>query len=140
MNRLQDMRFTISTQLLHALRSLHDRGWRADDVTAGHDAFLLDPGLGPAVYLTADGRILIDERAWSDGPLREATEDEAIVALVVGAHKTGIEGLIDLIPPPPEGSQACSRCDSHRWLAAETDAFALVCPDCRGTGWLLRSR
>jgi hypothetical protein len=53
------MRFVLSSSLLEELQT-----WRAsrplDRVEREHDAFCLDPGLGPAFFLTADGRVLVD--------------------------------------------------------------------------------
>src|SRR5215831_11848356 len=60
------------------------------EVEDQEDAFLLDPGMGPMTYLTTDGRVLKDYRSWDGDGLREATLDEAIATLVVGAMKTGI--------------------------------------------------
>jgi hypothetical protein len=111
-----------------------------DELESAHDAFLLDPGMGPMLYLTADGRVLIDGRGWDGEPLREATDDEATVALVVGAKKTGIAGLFDLLPPrPPEGS-SCPTCRGARVerLPAtdpERPPPELVCSACKGRGW-----
>jgi len=100
---------------------------------------MLDPGLGPATYLTADGRILLDEREphWVGNCLREANDDEACGALVVGAKKTGINGLLDLVPPCPDSGQVCQTCNGRQWWTApggEVDFF--VCPMCDGRGWV----
>ena len=49
--------FELPADLLEQLRNL--RASRpADAIERAHDAFLLDPGLGPPTYLAADGRIL----------------------------------------------------------------------------------
>src|SRR5579862_9313937 len=72
-----------------------------DEVEGGQDAFLLDPGMGPMLYLTADGRVLVDGRSWDGEGPREASDEEAIGALVVGAKKTGIDALLELIPRRP---------------------------------------
>jgi len=72
-----------------------------EEVEKEHDAFLLEPGMGPMRYLTVDGRVLTDGRSWDGAPLREATDTEAIAALVTGAEKTGIRELLGLLPPCP---------------------------------------
>lgn len=57
------MRFVLSEPLLIELRA-----WRAsrpvDEIEERHDAFCLDPRLGPAWYLTSDGRVLRDGTNW----------------------------------------------------------------------------
>lgn len=54
-----------------------------------HDAFLLDPGMGPMTYLTSDGRVLWDNRTWDGDDISEVSGDDAMATIVVGAKKTG---------------------------------------------------
>ncbi|MDB4954198.1 MAG: hypothetical protein JWO36_1767 [Myxococcales bacterium] len=113
-----------------------------DEVEDQQDAFLLDPGMGPMTYITADGRVLFDDRSFDDRSfdgeaLREATDDEAIAALVVGAKKTGINALLELIPVQPLHSLECPACTGGRWTSLpgyQRDA-EFVCFLCRGRGW-----
>ncbi len=100
------------------------------------DAFLLDPGMGPMTYITSDGRVLLDMRTWDGEPMREATDDEAITALVVGAEKTSISELMGLIPTPPLDGLQCPMCMGTHWFAFGD--IRLVCPLCRGRGWATR--
>jgi hypothetical protein len=107
-----------------------------DEVEAEQDAFLLDPGMGPMTYITSDGRVLLDMRTWDGEPLREANDDEAITALVVGAEKISIRELMDLIPArPPDGLQ-CPMCSGTHWFTF--GEIRLVCLLCRGRGWATR--
>lgn len=126
------MRFLLSLELLEALRGLRSRRSGRDEVEEEYDAFLLDPGLGPVSYLTADGRVLEDGRCWDDSPIREADEDGAIAALVVGAKKTGIAALLDLIPSPPATALTCPTCSGARWILDQR----LICRNCSGRGWV----
>ena len=68
-----------------------------------YDAFPLDPGMGPMCYITAEGQVLVDEWTWFGDGLRVA-EEEAYMIFVVGARKTGVEALLDLIPSAPPGA------------------------------------
>ena len=112
-----------------------------DDVTTTHDAFLLDPGMGPGAYLTSDGRVLIDGRYWDETELREATDDEAIAAMVVGAKKTGILELLSLLPNAPDHSSLCDMCCGSRWIPGGRDVLTgepahIICYACHGRGWV----
>lgn len=106
------------------------------EVENEQDAFLLDPGMGPMTFITADGRVLLDMRAWDGEPLREATDDEAIASLVVGAKKTTIGELLDLIPTRPLDGLQCPMCSGTRWFTY--GEIQLVCLLCRGRGWASR--
>ena len=116
------------------VRSMHT--WQ-DEIEAAHDAFLLDPGMGPMVYLTADGRILEDSRGWDGDAVVELTGDQANAALVVGAKKTGIPELLDLIPPPPPDARQCPKCKGAR-TAEPVEGFGLKfpCDACGSRGWI----
>jgi hypothetical protein len=111
------------------------------EVENEHDAFLLDPGMGPMLFLTAAGRILVDGRNWDGEVLREATEDEAISALVVGAQKTGIGGLLELIPSRPTDGSTCPMCFGSRRAEPVPGASLpkMICLLCRGRGWVVQS-
>lgn len=106
-----------------------------DDVMRSEDAFLLYGGMGTAAYLTSDGRVLHDHRGWDDAvpPVREASEDDAIAAIVAGARRTGIHALLDLLPSPPAGSSACAECAGTRWVTLPVGEF--VCTRCAGRGF-----
>lgn len=100
---------------------------------AEHDAFLLDPGMGPMTYLLSDGRVLRDDRTWGGGGIAiEESWDAAISAIVCGAHKSGIADLLSLIPRIPDGSP-CPTCEGTRWAVIPPDV-RIVCPLCHGRG------
>jgi hypothetical protein len=130
------VRFSIPGAILAKLRTVREDRRIVDDIVEREDAFLLDGGLGPGAYLTADGRILLDFR-WDEGPVREATDDEATSYIVVGAKKSGLAELLDLLPPRPPRASTCARCDGQRWIAFGTvvgtnDPGQVVCWDCSG--------
>lgn len=103
-----------------------------DEVEREHDAYLLDPGMGPMAYLTADGRVLLDHRSFDGDSMSEANEDQAIATIVVGARKTGIAALLDLAPAMPADAASCTRCAGTRW---DPQLSPTVCMLCRGRGW-----
>ncbi len=107
------------------------------EVEDREDAFLLDPGMGPMTYLTADGRVLEDYRTWFGDAVHEASLDEAIPRLVVGARKTALPMLLQLIPACPAQGLPCTGCDGERWdLRAREHGLETVCGRCRGRGWM----
>jgi len=130
--------FVISKPLLAELGEWRARRAVRDRVEQDHDAYCLDGGLGPGWYMTADGRFLRDGSGWDDEPLREATEAEAFQAIVIGAKKTGISGLLALLPARPNGAPTCTHCDGTRFaaLAPHRDAPRFVCKACDGLGWV----
>lgn len=107
------------------------------EVEEQFDAFLLDPGMGPMTYITADGRILEDMRTWDGNEVVEVTSlNVAIASLAVGARKTGIQELLDLIPSLV-GGVVCPLCHGHRFLAlqnAEDQSGGIICILCHGRG------
>jgi hypothetical protein len=108
-----------------------------DEVEEAYDAFLLDPGWGPMLYITTDGRVLADNRSVEGEEVCEATGNYAIMALVIGAKKTGITALLDLIPSQPADGQRCTTCDGRRWAELQPGVGnEWVCSLCGGRGWI----
>jgi hypothetical protein len=138
------MRFTLSEALLAKLRAAQARRTGHDEIAEREDAFMLDPGMGPPTYLTADGRVLLDVTDWEDGAVREASDDEAIAGLVAGAKKTGVTELLDLVPPCPAHAQTCAACHGGRWMQFGTEISSgkpgrIVCWECSGRGWSIKT-
>ncbi|MCY1072222.1 hypothetical protein OV090_46175 [Nannocystis sp. RBIL2] len=134
------MRFTLGPDLLAQLRRYRDEQRRQFPEWGGEEdelnAFLLHPGMGPLIYITVDGRILIDERTWNGDVLREAADDEAIESVVIGASMTGIDALLDLLPPPPPAAAPCPECAGTRWVTLIAGRpWRSVCRTCHGRGW-----
>jgi hypothetical protein len=106
-----------------------------DEVEARYDAFLLDPGMGPMTYLTTDGRVLLDMRGWDGDGIVEAEGHDVNAALLVGAKKTGIAQLLELIPKAPPGSRTCPVCAGKR-LAPFGPKLEFPCRECSARGWI----
>lgn len=119
---------------LQAYRQAHG----SDDVMRAYDAFLLDPGLGPAVYLSTDGRVIWDDDFWGV----KATRGEALASISAGVKKTRIGALLSLLPPRPGDASDCSNCSASGWFDAHGQLqdvqgrhFSVVCMTCAGLGW-----
>ncbi len=110
----------------------------SDDIAERFDAFLLDSGLGPATYLTRDGRIVWHDDMWGVS----GTRADALVAVRVGAAKSGIASLNDLLPVRPANASDCYHCGATGQFDAngtlrdvEGRPFWIVCGECAGLGW-----
>src|SRR5687768_14439041 len=110
------MRFPLSEELLRKLREQR-AARQADEVESREDAFLLHPGMGPALYLTSDGRVLKDARDWDEmAAIQEASDDDAVAALVIGAENWSLPELLQLLPKPDATSQVCAACAGGHWF------------------------
>jgi hypothetical protein len=112
-----------------------------DEVEEEQDAFLLDPGMGPMLYLTAGGVSLRTADPGTVEGLREATDAKAIAALITGAEKAGIKDLIVLLPRQPDDGTTCPMCAGNRRAApvAGFDQPKLICLVCGGLGWVVQA-
>jgi hypothetical protein len=129
--------FQPSKELLSELREYRQVNG-ADDLMKTYDAFMLDPGLGPAIYLSSDGRIVWDDDGW--GVL--GTRADALAAIRAGVNKTGVQRLLALLPSRESGSIDCPNCDAtgrfdaHGQLRdVSGQRFSIVCVTCAGLGW-----
>jgi hypothetical protein len=119
------------SQLRHAQR----RRKELDPVELELDAFLLDPGFGPPTYLTRDGRIV-----WDLGDFWDPIDPSPVNvygAIAIGAKKTGVEALLDLLPKRPADAYDCPRCNGRGWSDgdgrlkdAKNQPFFVVCGAC----------
>jgi len=129
--------FEPNAQLVAALREQR-RVRGTDDVMQTYDAFMLDPGLGPAVYLTSDGRIVWDDDGWGVVGSRA----DAFASILAGAKKTGIADLLALLPQRTTEAIDCPHCAATGWFDAHGQLkdvngrlFSVVCMKCAGLGW-----
>lgn len=124
------------SQLRHAQR----RRKEIDPVELELDAFLLDPGFGPPTYLTRDGRIV-----WDLGDFWDPIDPSPVNvygAIAIGAKKTGVKALLDLLPKRPADAYDCPRCNGRGWSDgdgrlkdASNQPFLVVCGACASLGW-----
>jgi len=120
-------------------KARQERGIEPDDIERKFSGFILDPGLGPAVYLAADGRVVWD--GWYEWTEAAPTIRNAYMSVVVGASKTGVTDLLKLLPPRPPDAIDCSACGTTGWtdlVDADGKPFQIVCHKCAGLGWMTR--
>jgi hypothetical protein len=127
------MPFDVPNSLFQRLRDHWGRP--LDAIEREYDAVILDGGLGTALYLTRDGRVIVDGSGWDDLGVREGTRAESLIALIVGARKTGEAGLLELLPARSPDARDCQYCNSTGWIETG-DERRFVCITCGGVGWL----
>jgi hypothetical protein len=130
--------FDLPPELVVELRQVEASREYRDGIMGKYGAFLLDPGLGPATYLLPDGRVLWSDCDWGV----EGTQADVYMAIVVGAYKTGVRRLLDLLPPRPLDASDCQECDGTGWFSfhgqlvdVNGSPFSVVCMTCAGLGW-----
>ncbi len=124
---------SIGPSLLEALRSQRQTNGLHDPIERAFDAFMLDPGLGPPVYLTSDGRFVWwdDDGGWGC----RGTRADAFAAIRVGARKTGVIELLTLMPPRPNDASRCESCAGDGWEVIKGLVMPFLCGVCAGVGW-----
>jgi hypothetical protein len=132
------MHLEIPESILVALREHQaTHGW-VDDVTVDQDAFMLFGGMGAPLYLSSSGRFFTGPEEDETFLFREATDDEAVACLVIGAKLTGITELLTLVPSKPANAMTCVLCMGSRWhpiRSVHGDWPIVLCPQCSGRGW-----
>ena len=129
--------FDVPVDVVGQLRTMRAARNRHDPIEREHNAFLLDPGLGPPTYLSADGRILWDDDGWGVEPALGL----AYAAILTGAEKTRIPDLRRLLPPRPADAPTCPECDGTGLLGkgemTDLDGrpISIGCSACWGMGW-----
>ena len=129
--------FNVSDELVRKLEEAGAGDRIQDPVKGPLDVFLLDPGLGPATFLTRDGCVVWEDD-WGVAPIMT----QAYAAIIVGAKKTGVRELLDLLPVRSDACEDCGECRGSGWLelgagATETSGlpFRIVCTKCGGLGF-----
>lgn len=135
------MRFTLDRSMVEKLRGIAAAKPYSDDVTERELAVMISLGLGPAIYLAFDGRIIDDRRYWDNGPVAEADPRGSYASLVMAAERFDMPELLDLLPKASSGSVSCTRCAGTRWFRIGLEAHTklpgrIICPDCSGLGWV----
>lgn len=139
------MRFSIPPELVPKLRELQaqSREFYVDKIAESEDAVVMTLGLGDAMYLALDGRVIVDEFSWTteeEKPPREAKDaKEMFTAIVVGAKRCNAPELLSLLPSRPQTAVDCAACERRGWKQIGKDADGnpaeIVCWECGGVGW-----
>lgn len=136
----QPYRFRIPEDRLPKMRDVRARqqeSWR--DLIEAEEVIHLYLGLGPARFLTFDGRVLVDNYDWDGTGAYEVSEPKkACVAVVHAAASLGFPDLLRVLPERPAHAVDCPRCGGSGWLCRSANGRSgVVCEEhCGGLGWL----
>lgn len=127
--------FEIPENLIPRLKELQKKDTH-HDIVRSENAVIMFDGMGNPMYLTLDGRVIIDECFMEEKGLREAeTLTEAAMAIVVGAKTRDFPELLSILPPRPENATDCVNCETTGWFKFGGILGPYVCEKCGGLGW-----
>lgn len=127
--------FDIQNQLIPKLRELQSKDSHYP-IVKSEDAVVMFYGMGDPLYLTFDGRVIIEDML-DDIPPREAnTLVEAAMAVVVGAKVRDFPELLMLLPNRSDEAVDCFNCDNSGWFKPHENLGPFVCGNCGGLGWI----
>jgi hypothetical protein len=131
------MRFSITQELVTRLRELQAESNRyyTDKIAESEDAVIMTLGMGGAMYLALDGRVIIHEEDLdTETEPREAEgPKEMYAAVVIGAKRRGAPELLSLLPSRPETAFDCEACKNRGWQ--RLGSAEVICWNCGGIGW-----
>ena len=121
----------LSTFVLSRMSDAARAGPRAEAWVNESGGMILYGSIGVEAVLRPDGSVWLYELEELDqeGTWRQATDNERMGALVIGARR--IPEIRRLIPARPTSSPDCSRCAGTGNLIAN-----VICPECSGLGWV----
>ena len=132
--------FEISENLIPKLRELQ-RNDLNHDIVKSEDAVIMFGGMGDPLYLTFDGRVIIDECFMEEkGPREAESLAEAAMAVVVGAKIRNFPELLSILPNPSENAIDCQNCEKSGWIKVGGGLGPFVCRECGGLGWKLKEK
>lgn len=130
--------FDIPNELIPKLRELQAKDLH-HSIVKSEDAVIMYGGMGDPLYLTFDGRVIVDECFMEDKGLREAKDlKEAAMAIVVGAKVRNFPKLLSILPERPKNAVDCENCKKSGWLDI-IENFPIVCEHCSGLGWKIQN-
>lgn len=129
--------FDIPNELIPKLRELQKKDL-PDKIIESEDAVVMFGGFGDPLYLTFDGRVIIEDML-DDIPPREAkTLAEAAMAIVVGAKVRNFPELLSILPKRPQKAIDCKNCNGDGWFKPHKNLGPFFCGDCGGLGWTVK--
>ena len=131
-------RFHIPDDLVPRLRELRSGQKPWSELVDAEDVVHLSYGLGPALFLAFDGRVITDDYFNETGVYEVTDPKEACVAVAIGADVWDVPELRRLLPERPTVATDCPDCKALGWLwpTAKRPRGSVVCWACGALGWL----
>jgi hypothetical protein len=125
-------RFTFSPTMIERLRAIQaeQMAYYTDPTLRSEDAVVATYGLGPAMYLCLDGRVLIQDED-DPAPLETADGFSMRATILILDKRNPLPDVEALFPPRPAGASDCHLCGGTRWVVGK-----IVCYPCRALGWI----
>jgi hypothetical protein len=121
---------------LREVQRLQLSGEFPDENLRTYDAVALTYGLGPAVYLTLEGEMIIWDYASNKAAYRTNLLSDFGSYLTIGSRRLMMPALLALLPLAPSSSTQCQLCDGIRWKTLPNSTHEVVCWECYGLGWV----
>ena len=126
----------IPDALLKKLAPLQKRDAKTDPLCRSETAIRIFSDLGAPAYLTLSGDVFQDNGFESSEPfLCYASEEMVGAYLLVGAWRSKLPELTELLPPAPEGTEPCPDCDGAKPWNASCGERPVWCRRCGARGW-----
>jgi hypothetical protein len=119
---------------LREIQRLQLLGDFPDENLLKYDAIALTYGLGPAVYLTIEGRMIVWDYSNNAPPFETHLLSDLGAYLTIGSRRLNLPGLLTLLPVP-DSSSKCHWCNGTRWARLPGSFNEVVCWECNGLGW-----
>lgn len=126
--------FEIPENLIPRIKELQKKDDH-DKIVKSENAVVMFYGMGDPLYLTLDGRVIIQDMLDEVPPREAETLIEAAIAVVVGAKVRDFPELLSILPARPENALDCGNCENTGWFLAGGVLGPFVCGDCGGLGW-----
>lgn len=131
-------RLRIPDDLVPQLRELQSTQELWSELVDSEDVVHLYYGLGPALFLAFDGRIIVDDYCDETGTYEVTDPKEAWKAVAIGASVRSIPELRRLLPERPADASDCPQCKGSGWMwpTEKEPQGSVVCSACGALGWL----
>lgn len=144
---IETRQFAIPDELIPKLRALQEQSkqYITDKVAESEDVVVMTLGMGAAMYLRLDGRVIVwDDNLEEETEPREAKDvKEMFTAIIIGAKKRNAPELLSLLPSRPKEASNCLDCGSSGWIQLGTDvhgeSIKIICWHCGGIGWIINN-
>lgn len=122
-----------------------------DEYFLRHELVTITLGMGPAMYLSLDGRVIIWNYDDGESPCEANDPHDIAAGVALAVERWSMPELLPLLPTRPADGHECPTCGGERWLRhsagrwvrfseGPANAVQAVCRICCGLGWTTNRR